>query len=485
MHAMVVPRMSCRYVSSSSPGSQAPGGSVTSLEWHMGGEQRTPTHKKQEKRTEKRTNASTARLAARRDRPRSQIECAPAEQQATSRVRILFVLTSFIADQRNCAVLANTLASIGCHHPREAVLVVDNASPPGAVNASIGAAGEGARASVLQVVRESFSRGQLGAWAAADRFLHTAVDGSGSRLQPELIVLLQHSTPLAAPLRMPRGCHAVALSTMINASRGGAWLSTADPGMKWASAVAQAVNISCTVPCTQQQMEAAGEARLGMTSTEANPLASQPFTLLAHAGRPAVPWAGAAHGVLALTRGAWRHLTALRLWPSPDKHHPAAQPMGHMWRPQPCAELCPKGSCSRGPVTLPCTSDHDHGVLNAGLMNGGLEKLAGILLAHLNQQQAPHPAQLEQQPQATADACYLEMAVAKVHGSNWRPSELEMRLHDLGSNSTLGAMSSSSSALMKQLSTLLRTRIPTWTCQRHDTAEVWFPDEPDFPVYVD
>lgn len=66
-------------------------------------------------------------------------------------------------------------------------------------------------------------------------------------------------------------------------------------------------------------------------------------------------------------------------------------------------------------------------MLNAGLMDGGLEKLAGILLAHLNQQQAPLSAQLEQ-PQATTDACYLEKAVAKVHGHNWRPREMATRL---------------------------------------------------------
>ena len=120
--------------------------------------------KKLEKKIEKRAHEAAAREAAHLRRPKLQIECVHAHPHQHDRpVRMLFVITTFISDERNCAILANTLASIGCHHPSESVLVVDNASPPGAIDASIAAAGEGARSSVFHVSRENFSRGQLGA----------------------------------------------------------------------------------------------------------------------------------------------------------------------------------------------------------------------------------------------------------------------------------------------------------------------------------
>ena len=177
--------------------------------------------------------------------------------QAAHPPRIAVVIAAHIPDARNCELLAASLASVTCHHPGEAVaFVVDNASPArGLVAAAVGTSGS----TSTRVRREAMSLGQLGAYAAAERLLR----GNTSERLPypeaiDTLVFLQHSTALAAPVRLPRGCSAAALSTLVNASTGGGWLDSNEYGMKWASAVAEALGI----PCALQGLSGARERAL-------------------------------------------------------------------------------------------------------------------------------------------------------------------------------------------------------------------------------
>ena len=94
-------------------------------------------------------------------------------------------------------------------------------------------------------------------------------------------------------------------------------------------------------------------------------------------------------------------------------------------------------------------------------------------------------------------ACYLESAVAKVHGGNWRREELAQRLHSSGSeaNRTREAGAPVGHAMGittrsvdgtdpgPQASAWLSTHVDAWTCQRHDTPDA-VPQDPNFPVYL-
>ena len=63
---------------------------------------------------------------------------------------------------------------------------------------------------------------------------------------------------------------------------------------------------------------------------------------------------------------------------------------------------------------------------SASPCRAGLEKLAGILLAHLN-----HLLRKDTQPLA---ACFVQNGVFKVHGGNFRPAELSRRQAERGSS---------------------------------------------------
>ena len=366
---------------------------------------------------------------------------------------ILFVVAAYVMDERNRGLLQRTLVSIDCHHPRNAAtLVVDNASPAGHIEASIAAAQGCAcdhepssgghrrrvRLSAVSVWREAVSRGQLGTWAAADRYLR------GHAQNAELIVLLQHSTALAAPVRLPPGCAAVALSTLVNRTSGGAWMSPSANYMRWASEVAAALKIKCAHPCSHGQLRTATTS--SSTSTTSNNNVSSALlvadsTTAAHSTADArrrewvMPWAGAAaHAVLALSRPAWERLRALRAWPTtasavqvpqrvppqqvppqqvPPQQQPSVRELRELWRPDPCA---------RGgrPMVVPCIPGSG---LNVGLMNGGLEMLAGILLAHLNRN-----ASRGWRPQRSEGACYVQNGVLKTHGGSFRSEEVYHKL---------------------------------------------------------
>ena len=73
--------------------------------------------------------------------------------------------------------------------------------------------------------------------------------------------------------------------------------------------------------------------------------------------------------------------------------------------------------------------------VRVGLINGGLEKLTGILLAHLNRPQAREPQhhgqqQARQHRQRAEDtsACYVEGGVHKVHGGTFRDAATYKRV---------------------------------------------------------
>jgi hypothetical protein len=278
--------------------------------------------------------------------------------------RALFVVAAHVPDGRNCDLLAQTLASIACFHPGQIVLVVDNASPLGAVDASIAAAQSRSKASGAHVVRQNVSRGQIGAWAAADRVLS---EGWLRDDQPELIVLLQHSTALARPVVLPVRCEAAALSTMVNVSAGGGWLAATEYGMQWASAVAEAVRISCAPPCT----------RGVLPSRFAAPVPSP------HSSRAPLEWAAASHAVLALSRAAFERLATLRMWPRAELQPVRA--MAEMWKRAPCQN----GGVR---VILPCA---DARTIRVGLINGGLEVRDDAEKAPTRNLARPYPSNCE------------------------------------------------------------------------------------------
>ena len=389
---------------------------------------------------------------------------------------ILFVIAAHVADVRNCAILANTLASIGCHHPGEAILIVDNASPSSrAVESSIAESGIGTRAALLRIAPENFSRGQLGSWAAADRFLQDQADLAVGQLRERLsmVALLQHSTPLAAPLRLPSGCEAAALSTLVDGTNGGLWMASNESGMKWASAVAEAAQMDCAPPCTR------GLLPQRLVERRPDPGGGMGTASVEHA----FEWAAAAHGVLALSSVAWKGLLKLRLWPSGPNgaQQPALRPLAQLWSSRPCAPTCWRGECWRGVRgVLPCHGDGDVAV-NVGLINGGMEKLAGILLAYLNLYSLPLDGDRERRPAAVSRggargprtsptsrptaACYIQDAVHKIHGGNLRPDELARRRASSahGGNAT-ESRSAGAGGLAEP------TPLHAWSCRRSDAT---------------
>ena len=398
--------------------------------------------------------------------------------------RSAIVIAAHIADSRNCAILANTLASVACHEPGAAVLIVDNASPPGAVEASVAAAGTAVRSQVsdLTISHERLSRGQLGAWAAADRYVHK-LNASGGPPAHQ-VVLLQHSTALAQAVRFRPRCAAVALSTLVDRTSGGGWLDAREKGMVWASAVAEVARIACASPCTRGNVP----ARL---------MVSPPGRASSTGSSSARPmeWAAASHAVLALTRSGWDQLTSFRLWPSPSGQRGPAKAMEPLWQDKPCARHCLDSNvCWRGVRgTVPCL-DHDEGI-NVGLINGGMEKFAGIALAHLNGAHDTRPHVHEEYKQAgagyagaharkhahahahgthaptshVAAACYIQDGVWKTHGGNFRPAELARRQRDQPSAGPARVTSNGSVA---------RVVMDSWGCRREDAtgtpAEAWY-----------
>ena len=93
--------------------------------------------------------------------------------------RSLFVLVAHVPDDRNAALFRASLRSIRCHHPRDAILIVDNDSPaPGVVGILNGRdvsprqeGAEGGTHGPVRLSRRAPSLGVLSAWAAADEAL--------------------------------------------------------------------------------------------------------------------------------------------------------------------------------------------------------------------------------------------------------------------------------------------------------------------------
>ena len=308
---------------------------------------------------------------------------------------LLFVIAAHITDDRNCDILGRTLRSIQCYHPGDdaRVLVVDNESPAGNVEAAVAAARSIAGRVIIR--REDTSRGQLGSWAVADRFLRASLR------RPQSVILMQHSTVLAAPVHLPRGCSAAALAEPVNRTSGGSWLQAEEGGMRWATAVAEGLHVHCAAPCTFRTLP----SRYYSSSDRA----------WASKRGPVLEWAAAAHAVLCLSWRAWQRLAAMRLWPVTEALGYAAplRALAPLWRHAPCAE----GGIR---TLLPCL---DSSTIKLHTINGGLEKLAGILLAKLNED-AMVNAHLDRDADVDVvrgrvdglDGCFLPRGVLKVHG---------------------------------------------------------------------
>jgi hypothetical protein len=253
------------------------------------------------------------------------------------------------------------------------------------------------------------------------------------------------------------------------------------------------VRIDCAPPCTRGVLPSRFAA-------------SSPSSHASHSSHAPLEWAAASHAVLALSRAAFERLAMLRMWPRPKL--PPVRAMTEMWKRAPCE----KGGVR---VILPCVDAH---TIRVGLINGGLEvreatrgeaptrdkpqqlcpqtiltpytrtyqghrsslvlacplatclglafapgcersqKLAGILLAHLNgasdvRPSATPPTSIEDGRNQTAaqhhlhhrhhhreqwasapprGACYVQDSVSKVHGGTYRTAATYQRMFGAG-----------------------------------------------------
>mmetsp|Transcript_34647 Transcript_34647/g.57323 ORF Transcript_34647/g.57323 Transcript_34647/m.57323 type:complete len:350 (+) Transcript_34647:57-1106(+) len=271
----------------------------------------------------------------------------PSEQNTSGST--LFVIAAHVSNRANCALLTDTIRSITCFHPKDPILIVDNNSPNENARNAILAAGNPA----LHMLRIRRSRGQLGAWRAADAHLRARLTSTSKiashedRRLPSLnriarVVVLQHSTRLTGRVDLIEGCEAVALAGVVGRDANNSWMDPHDRGTKWASEVAASLHISCLPPCTHSHTIRSGKAD--------SPL----------------DWAAAVHSVAIFSRAAWDAMSAMRLWEHDGRH--AVKPTQELWHSKTDSE----------------------GERKVRIFNNGLEKLTGILLAKLNRN--PQPA---------------------------------------------------------------------------------------------
>jgi len=235
----------------------------------------------------------------------------------------------------------------------------DNNSPKENARNAILAAGN----PVVHVLRIRPSRGQLGAWRAADAHLRArlsslsknSIHEEEQRL-PRLnriarVVVLQHSTRLTGRVDLIEGCEAVALAGVIGRNANNSWMDQHDRGMKWASEVAASLRIRCLPPCLHSRTIRSGKA-VSKDRVDAN--------------QPPLDWAAAVHSVAIFSRAAWDAMSEMRLWEHDGRY--AIKPMQELWHSKTDSE----------------------GERKVRIFNNGLEKLTGILLSKLNRN--PQPA---------------------------------------------------------------------------------------------
>jgi hypothetical protein len=217
-----------------------------------------------------------------------------ADPSSHGRSKTLFVIVSFLPDERNRAIFVRTLQSVRCFHPHDPVLVVDNASPGDNVALAVADALRGSAINgssrAVRVTRRERSLAILTAWAAADDVLNewppSAEWGEGM----ERIVFLQHSTRLCRPMpsKFKQGCAAVALS--------GQWTMTGfrrshfRARLPWVSMLAETVGIACSSPCERRGLQCGAQQRCW-------------------------DWGSLTHWTAAFTREGWERLASLQLWP--------------------------------------------------------------------------------------------------------------------------------------------------------------------------
>ena len=272
----------------------------------------------------------------------------------------LFVLAAHIPDSHNQQLLTATLDSIVERHPKEPVLVVDNASPPGRVMDTLVLLSGRSRA-CIGLRNQSVSHGMIGSWHEADSLLRAADYDHLSyrpahpllRYQPacfvdtlhrgvDRVALLQHSTRL---LRLPppvASCSVISLSGAALEPMGTGWLRRSSVGMSWASAKALELRLPCSPRCTTR-----------LLGSESAPLRCLPWD-------ECDGWSAALHSTLLLSRRGFAQLASHGLWPRIDSH----------------GKLVHNSSFSRNAWHV------THG--EEALPHTGLEVLAGMLAATLN-----------------------------------------------------------------------------------------------------
>ena len=254
----------------------------------------------------------------------------------------LFVLAAHIPDSYNRDLLNATLHSILLHHPNSPTLLVDNASPDDSIVPSAIAALPVAAREFIMLRRQQVSHGMLGSWHEADAYLRR--DNKIAR-----IVLLQHSTRLLRPLPPVDGsCVAIALGGT-EANHSSAWLSHTSASMKWASAKANQLKLPCGPQCRLSRNAAATLDQV-CTHWEA-----------------CDDWSAALHSTLLLSRTGFTKLSEMGLWPRLNSH----------------GKLVHISSFSRS------VWQTTHGESKVAMPHAGLEILAGILIARLNNYPTP------------------------------------------------------------------------------------------------
>ena len=360
----------------------------------------------------------------------------------------LFVVAAHIRSLENCEILNRTITSIECFAHGSQVLIVDNDSPMGNVERAVGAP----RPRTTIVRPDGRSRFQLGAWAAAWRWLadQSSSSSSSSSSLFERYVLLQHSTVLVKPLPPPRpGCDATSLDDMLpftgtvykamhgvgGASKqpSNAWKFN-DMNMRWASDVARAVGIACLPPCV-----ASPPCRNWNYSKPAGAgAASTPFTLAAddvstrHGAATAecVAWGTNRHGVLSLTRRGWDALVAFRLWPQGEQRPAVSALASTLWAADDDGhERQPHSTTAEPSQAAAANSSRKEHFLRGSVALVGIERLSGILLAAINEKaRGQHgssravfgPADAEAVNVPSEANCTLRGYLLKIHGRSHR-----------------------------------------------------------------
>ena len=294
----------------------------------------------------------------------------------------LWMITAHVEDAVNGALLAQTVSSVQCFHPLEPIVVVDNDSPRGLVDAVLASKYES-----LRIIRQVPSIASLASMMVADDLLG-GPDRPGNW---DRVVFLMHSTHLCSALPGPKpGCEAMMLAGMVRMARPNQVFSASKlpPRSSWIGQAAEAMGLSL---CGTHAM-----------------------------GTGCLAWGSANHAVVSFTRRGWTTVSRLRVWPreADDGRDKAALSFASQLPvikdiAGKCAYNGTNDCNSRHPIAY---RPHDASALNMSLFSFivGMDRLAGIYVAAANAETNATAFDFCQMPPANVRPS--DGAVFKTHG---------------------------------------------------------------------